>query len=163
MENKKEAAQNIIQSNAFFAAAAGAIPIPAVDVGAVTLVQLDMLKALCRIYSVNYSEIKGKAVISALSGSIMARYWASAIKATPGLGTLIGGISMSLMSGANTYSLGKVFDHLLSQYGSLDNFNLEEIRKVFREELSRGKELIKKKQEEDKKKASNADQDQDMV
>ncbi len=144
MQDKTAAARKIIQSNALFAAAGGAIPVPLLDIGAVTLVQLDMLKALCKLHEVDYSELHGKAVITALSGSIMARMSASAVKLIPGIGSLLGGISMAAFSAANTYGLGQVFDFLLSKYGSLDNFDIEEIKKVFKEEFEKGKDFFEK-------------------
>ncbi|MCB9288633.1 MAG: GTPase [Lewinellaceae bacterium] len=144
MQDKKAAGQKIIQSNAIFAAAGGAIPVPLLDVGAVTLVQLDMLKALCRLHNVDYSELQGKAIISALSGSLMARMSASAFKLVPGIGSLLGGISMAAFSAANTYSIGQVFDFLLSKYGSLDKVDIEEIKAVFEEEFEKGKAFFEK-------------------
>lgn len=144
MPDKASRARKIIQSNALFAAAGGAIPVPVLDVGAVTLVQLDMLKALCQLHEVNYSELEGKAIITALSGSMMARLSASAFKIIPGIGTLLGGLSMAAFSAANTYSLGKVFDFLLSKYGGLDNVDMEEIKKLFQEEFEKGKAFFEK-------------------
>ena len=142
MQDKKTAAQNIIQNNALFAAAGGAIPIPLLDIGAVTLVQLDMLKSLCHLHDVDYSELQGKAIISALSGSIMARFSSSFF-----IGGLLGGLSMAAFSAANTYSLGKVFDHLLAKYGSLDQFDIEEIKRVFQEEFEKGKRFFQQYRE----------------
>src|SRR5690606_32706110 len=135
MQDKRPRAQKIIQSNALFAAAGGAIPLPVLDVGAVTLVQLDMLKALCKLHQVDYSELQGKAIIAALSGSLMARMSASVFKLVPVVGSLLGGLTMAAFSAANTYSLGKVFDFLLSKYGGLDHVDMEEIRKIFQEEF----------------------------
>ncbi|MCO6475627.1 MAG: DUF697 domain-containing protein [Phaeodactylibacter sp.] len=148
MQDKTSRAQKIIQSNALFAAAGGAIPVPVLDVGAVTLVQLDMLKALCKLHDVDYSELQGKAIITALSGSIMARMSASVFKLIPGIGTVLGGISMAAFSAANTYSIGQVFNHLLDKYGSLDNFDIEEIRKVFQEEFEKGKDFFEKNRQD---------------
>ena len=144
MQDKTARARKIIQSNALFAAAGGAIPVPVLDVGAVTLVQLDMLKALCKLYGVDYSELQGKAIITALSGSLMARMSASAFKLVPGIGSLLGGISMAAFSAANTYSIGQVFDFLLSKYGSLDKVDIEEIKAVFEEEFEKGKAFFEK-------------------
>lgn len=147
MQDKKTAAQNIIQNNALFAAAGGAIPIPLLDIGAVTLVQLDMLKSLCHLHDVDYSELQGKAIISALSGSIMARFSSSFFKMVPVIGSLLGGISMAAFSAANTYSLGKVFDHLLAKYGSIDQFDIEEIKRIFQEEFEKGKRFFQQYRE----------------
>ena len=144
MQDRKAAAQKIIQNNALFAAAGGAIPLPLVDIGAVTLVQLDMLKALCKLHHVDYAELQGKAIITALSGSLMARLSASAFKLLPGIGSLLGGLSMAAFSASNTYSIGQVFNFLLSKSGSLDNVDIEEIRKVFEKEFEKGKEFFEK-------------------
>ena len=150
MQDKATAARKIIQSNALFAAAGGAIPVPVLDVGAVTLVQLDMLKALCKLYGVDYSELQGKAIITALSGSLMARMSASVFKLVPVVGSLLGGLSMAAFSAANTYSLGKVFDFLLNKYGGLDNVDMEEIRQLFQEEFEKGKEFFEKNRQDRK-------------
>lgn len=129
----------IIRKNVIWASAAGAVPIPILDIAAVTAVQLDMLKEMCRAYEVSYSSIKGKALISSISGSIMARYWASLLKAAPGIGTIFGSVSMSIMSGASTYALGTVFDKYLKEKGSLESIDQEEARKLFKKEFRKGR------------------------
>ena len=84
------------------------MPIPLFDIASVTAVQMDMLKQLADEYDADYSSSSGKAFVSALTGSTLARFAASAIKIFPGVGTVAGGISMSVMSAASTYALGQV-------------------------------------------------------
>ena len=66
-----------------------------------------MLKQLSRIYGIEFTEESGKAYVSAIAGSTLARFGASLIKAIPGIGSLVGGISMPILSGASTYALGR--------------------------------------------------------
>lgn len=142
---------HIIKKNVIWASAAGAVPIPLIDIAAVTSVQLDMLKSLCYAHDVAYSSVKGKALISSISGSLIARYWASLIKTVPGIGSWLGIFSMSIMSGASTYALGKVFEKYLKEEGSLDKIDKEEAQKMFRREFRKGRSYAKwiKQEEQD--------------
>ena len=141
----------IIRKNMIWAMGAGAIPVPVADVVAVTAIQLDMLKELCSHYEAAYAEQKGKSIVTALTSSIMARYAASAIKSLPGLGSIIGGVSMVVMSGASTYAIGHLFDKYLSEEGSFDSINMDEAKVVFKDAYKKGKKVAKKLKEELKK------------
>ena len=88
------------------------MPIPLLDMVAVTAVQLDMLKQLARIYDVPFREESGKSYMTAISGGLFARIGASAIKTIPFVGSYLGGVSMFVLSGATTHAIGQVFkDH----------------------------------------------------
>ena len=141
----------IIKRHTYWAVGAGLIPVPLADIAAVTAIQLDMLKALCKLYDVDYSQEKGKSWISALAGSTLssmaASFGASAVKAVPLIGTFIGITSMSIMSGAVTYALGNVFAQHFEGGGSLSNFKAENVKKYYREKLNEGKELAKELKE----------------
>ena len=133
-------AKAIINQHILMAMGAGAIPIPVADIAAVTSVQLDMFGKLCDLYLVDYSEYLGENIVKAVAGNTLARIGASAIKLLPGFGGLLGGASMSIMSGASTYALGKVFlNHLESGEESLFDFDVEEAKEIFKEELEKGK------------------------
>src|SRR5262245_34447088 len=106
--SKQLEADQIIKRHVIWAMGAGLIPMPVVDFTAVTAVQTDMLSQLARLYDVEYSNSSGKMFVAALTGSTFARIGASAFKALPGIGTILGGSSMSIMSGASTYAVGKV-------------------------------------------------------
>ncbi|MDY0093256.1 MAG: SHOCT domain-containing protein [Candidatus Vecturithrix sp.] len=136
---KQQQAEKIIKEHVLWSLGAGLIPIPLVDVAAVTVVQLDMLKQLCRLYEKIYSDSEGKALLSALTGGMLARIGASALKAIPGIGSLLGGVSMTIMSGASTYAVGRVaILHFTSGGGLLDlDFNFA--KKMYAEEFEKGK------------------------
>ena len=95
---KRDESEQIIMKHVLWSMGGGLIPIPLFDVAAVTAVQLDMLKSLASLYGVDYSKENGKAFAGALTGSTFARLGASAMKVIPGIGWVVGGFSMSVMS-----------------------------------------------------------------
>jgi len=139
---------SIITRHVYWAVGAGLIPIPIADIAAVTAVQIDMLKQVCAFYNIDYSEEKGKSWISALASSSMsalvAKIGSSALKVVPVVGTLAGAASMSIVSGASTYALGKAFASHFAEGGSLSDLNKEKVKKIYEEKLKEGKKIAKK-------------------
>ena len=135
-------ADKIVRSHVLWAMGGGLIPIPVLDFATVTVVQLEMLQQLAQIYEVNYSQNTAKAFVSALTGTAFARMGASIVKSIPGIGTVVGGASMSLMSGASTYAIGKVAISLFSTSRNLDNFNEEQIKNDYKDAYEKGKNYV---------------------
>ena len=140
----------IIKSHVLWALGGGLIPIPLADFVAVTAIQLDMVKDLCQVHGVPYEQQQGRTLISALAGTSLASIGASVVKAIPVIGSILGGVSMSIMSGATTYALGGVFDKHFSEGGTLDNFDVEDIREYYANQVEVGKKMAKKWQEQEK-------------
>lgn len=149
-------AEGIIKTHVLFALGGGLVPVPILDVVAVTAIQIDMLKQLARLYGVNFQEAKGKSLVSALGGSVVARYGASLVKAIPGIGSILGGISMSALSGASTYALGTIFNEHFASGGTMSDFNLKKAREIFEEEMEKGKQVVKEMEQE---KAQTSEED----
>lgn len=141
MNEKRYKADSIIKNHVMFATGAGAIPIPLLDFAGVTAVQLDMMKKLTNLYNENYSENVGKAFIASLTSTSLARMGASLIKAIPIVGTTLGVVSMSVMSGASTYALGNVITQFLEKGIGFEDFNEDMARKVYEENLEKGKKV----------------------
>ncbi|MEO0787449.1 MAG: DUF697 domain-containing protein [Bacteroidota bacterium] len=127
------------------------IPLPVADVFAVSALQLDMIRSLCKVYGLDFAESQGKAIVSSLTTSTMARAGArSLIKLVPGVGTVIGGITVAVINGASTYALGQVFKKHFSTGGTILDFDTERLRKVYHEQFEKGKSIAKQwKSEED--------------
>ena len=140
-------ADEIIRSHMFWAIGAGAVPVPLLDIAAVSGIQLDMLKQLSAHYGVPYSEQQGKSWLSALSASFLARLGANALKLIPGVGSLIGGVSMAVTSGASTYALGHVAKDHFEQQGTFDNLNIDEAKRRYEEAYEEGKKVAREKAE----------------
>lgn len=141
MSSQDQKAMDIIRKNMFWAMGVGFVPIPIVDLIGVTVVQIDMLKELCRLYGVRYTEIKGKALISSLAGASTARFASSIVKGVPIIGSLFGGISMSALSGASTFAIGRVFAQYLQEGIDLEDIDINKAKVIYEEEFKKGKKM----------------------
>ncbi len=143
----------IITNHVIFSMTAGAIPLPLVDVTAVTVIQLDMIKQLANHYGAQYDQDSGKSLVSSLVGATLARMGASAVKMIPGIGTVLGISTQVLLSGASTYALGKIFDGHFSNRGSIFDLNANDVKAKYEELLQKGKDVVqglkKEKKDED--------------
>lgn len=151
MEQKNVPAQAdaIINNHMGFAMVAGAIPVPVVDLIAVTAIQMDMLQQLAGLYEVDFNTERGKSLASALFGTAIgtkiARMGASAVKSIPGIGTILGIGSQVILAGATTFALGKIFQSHFQNKGTLFDFNVESMKAKFDDFLNIGKEEAEKK------------------
>ncbi len=148
MEKKNELAQDIVKSHVMYSLGAGLVPVPLLDIAAVSAVQLDMLKQLAKVYDQDFKESAGKGWISAITGSTLARMGASLVKSIPGIGTILGGVTMSALSGASTYAIGQVFVWHFSSGGTFMNFNFDKARKLYEREFEKGKKVAKEMEKE---------------
>jgi uncharacterized protein (DUF697 family) len=155
--DKRKRAEKILKEHVLWSLGAGLLPIPVIDVIAVSFVQLDMLKQLCRLYEKSFSESEGKATLSALTGGTLARLGATMLKALPGIGTIIGGVSMSIMSGASTYAVARVAIRHFESGGAFFDFDLDAAKKVYDEEFEKGKEYASTLEEERKASGTSPD------
>lgn len=139
---RSERADRIIHSHTLWSMGAGMIPVPMFDLLAVSAIQVDMLKQLAEAYGADFTENMGKTFVTALTGGTFARVGASFIKAVPGVGTLVGGASMSVLSGASTYAIGQVAKRHYETDGSLVDIDLNSARKRYDDALERGKRVV---------------------
>jgi uncharacterized protein (DUF697 family) len=117
-----------------------------------------MIRQLCRVYDKDFSESSGKAIITSLTSSIMARAGArSLIKLIPGIGTVIGGVAVSVFNGASTYALGQVFKRHFDSGGTILDFDPERLKKMYREQFEKGKKVAEQLRK-DKKAQQEAEQ-----
>lgn len=153
MEDKERQIRSdaMIKNHMVWSMGAGFIPVPFADILAVTAIQLDMVRNLARIYDVEFKESQGKAIITSLTGSTVARISANALKFIPGVGTVLGGVTMSVLSGASTFGVGEVFKRHFKTGGTFLDFDPERLRKMYREKFEKGKKMaaeMKKKEQQ---------------
>ena len=134
-------ADKIVHGHIMWAMGAGLMPIPLFDIAAVAAVQMDMLKQLAKVYVADYSNAGGKTFVGGLTGGTFAHIGASLFKFVPGLGTVWGGLSMSVMSGASTYAVGSVARSYLSAGKGFSGIDAEEAKRRYEEELLSGKDV----------------------
>lgn len=147
MSDKSSTADGLIKEHVVWSVGAGLVPVPIVDFVAVTAIQVDLIRQLCTLHGVSYDEGTGKVWVGALTGGALARIGASAIKAIPGVGSLLGGLSMSVASGASTYAVGQVVKKHLAAGGSMSNLNVEDAKRDYESELENGKRVAKEASE----------------
>lgn len=151
-ELRAECADTLIRKHVLWSSGAGLIPIPLADVAAVTGVQVNMLRDLTKLYGSELSESVLQSFVTALTGGMLARIGASAFKAIPGIGTLLGGASMSIMSGASTYAVGHVAKKHLESGGDLSKVDLAKAKSEYGSAYDKGKDFVTRlKNEPDKK------------
>jgi len=129
------------------------IPVPIADFFAVSAIQLDMIRQMCKLYEIDFKETEGKAIITSLTGSGLARLGArAAIKFIPGVGSVLGGITMSILSGGSSYALGEVFKQHFETGGTFLDFDMNRLKKFYNEKFEKGKKVAEKLKKEQAKK-----------
>lgn len=155
-EERSKHADTVIRNHIVFSMGAGIIPVPVVDVFAVSATQLDMIRQLCKVYDVDFSETQGKAIVSSLTSATLARLGAGSLaKLIPIIGSAVGSITNSLLAGASTYALGEVFKLHFKTGGTILDFDTNRLKKLYKEKFEKGKKVAEelRKQQEAKKKA----------
>jgi CRP-like cAMP-binding protein/uncharacterized protein (DUF697 family) len=126
LRDRRARAVKLVESFAVWSGAAGLIPFPLVDLAAVGAVQMQMLRRISRVYSVPFSENRGKALIGSLVGSTLPVSSgigaASIAKSVPVVGTTISAIVMPTLSAGATYAIGMAFIQHFASGGTLLNF-----------------------------------------
>ncbi len=150
-------ADTVIRTHVLLSMGASFIPIILADIFAVSALQLDMIRQLCRVYDIDFKETQGKAIVSSLTTSTLARAGArSVVKLIPGIGSLIGGVTVSIFAGASTYALGEVFKKHFESGGTILDFDADRLKNVYKEKFEKGKKVAQewKKEDEVKKQES---------
>lgn len=146
-------ADTIIRNHMIWSMGAGLIPVPIADFFAVSAIQLDMVRQLCKLYEVDFKENEMKAIITALVSSGLAKAGArSAVKFIPGLGSVLGGVAMSVLSGGSSYALGEVFKRHFETGGTILDFDMERLKKLYNEKFEKGKKVAQDLKDEEVRK-----------
>lgn len=161
--DKRPQANEIIKNHVGFSMGAALVPFPGADLLAVSAVQLNMLRQLAKLYNVGFFDTLGKNVISAIAGTGVARLGASLIKAIPGVGTVIGELSMPALSGASTYALGQVVAHHFQKGGTLEDLDFKTARQEYSDEMDAGKKVAEDLHQQQGSAKSDSDESIDKL
>lgn len=155
--NRSNEANQIIRTHMMWAMGAGLIPVPFADLLAVSGIQVDMIRQLAKLYDVEFKTTQAKAYITTLTGTGLARLGARAIKFIPGVGSILGGLTMSALSGASTYAIGEVFKKHFDTGGTFLDFDTDRLKKMYDEKFEKGKEVAEEIRKDQEKTKANAD------
>jgi len=129
-------ASQLVDRLSLWSGAAGLIPVPLVDMAAVGGVQFYMLRRLSEIYEIPFSENRGKSIVTSLAGAMapasLATATGSLIKGLPGIGTMIGALTMPIASAGATWVIGNVFIQHFASGGTLLDFNPPDYREFIK-------------------------------
>lgn len=158
-------ADTIIRNHVIWSMGAGFIPVIVADVLAISALQLDMIRQMCKVYDVDFAETQGKAVVTALTSSTLARLGAgSVVKLIPVLGSIAGGAALSVMAGGSTYAIGQVFKRHFESGGTILDFDPARLKKMYQEQFEKGKKMAEqwRKDEKVREEAKQAAQENDL-
>jgi uncharacterized protein (DUF697 family) len=135
---RDELALQLVDRLSLWSGAAGLIPLPLVDVAAVGGVQFYMLRRLSEIYGVPFSDNRGRSILASVAGAVIpASASTSVIKSLPGIGTVIGALTMPVVSAGATWVIGKLFIQHFASGGTLLDFNPSDYREFIKEQKAR--------------------------
>jgi len=158
-------ADTIVRNHVIWSMGAGFIPVIVADVLAISALQLDMIRQMCKVYDVDFSETQGKAVVTALTGSTLARIGAgSVVKLIPVLGSIAGGAALSVLAGGSTYAIGQVFKRHFESGGTILDFDPARLKKMYQEQFEKGKKMAEqwRKDEKVREQANEAAEENDL-
>jgi uncharacterized protein (DUF697 family) len=146
VSDKYQIAQKTVKKYMYWSMGAGLVPVPILDLVAVSGVQLKMLAALSKVYGIRFQKSSGKAAIGSLVGFIVPNtlsYFAfsSVAKTFPGLGSVAGATTMVLFSGACAWALGNVFIQHFESGGTFLDFDPDAVREYFRAQFEEGQRM----------------------
>jgi uncharacterized protein (DUF697 family) len=146
-ETHRDEINRIIARATHTAAGIGLIPVFGVDILGISAVQVHMVYQLSRVYGVPFAPDRMRAVATALIGSVVP--WAiaygwprMAIKNIPLVGPSLASVSMSVLSGASTWAIGRVYLKHLESGGNILNFDPEKMKDYFKAAFEEGKQVV---------------------
>jgi uncharacterized protein (DUF697 family) len=147
MNERTDRAYEIVGSYWKWSAVSGLIPVPILDVAVVTGVQLKMIADLAKLYGIPFREDLAKSVAGSLLGAASAPFLSTAtlgvlspaLKFVPGIGTVLGVITMPGFNAAATYALGRVFIQHFESGGTFLDMDPEKVREHFQKEFEAAK------------------------
>lgn len=144
MSERLEKANALVRRYSYWSAGFGLIPIPVVDLAAITGTQVKMVHGLSQIYGREFSEDAVRAAIGALVGAAVpvavGAGAVSALKTVPMLGQIAGTLALPALALAATVAVGRVFVQHFEAGGTLLDFDPEKMRAYFESEFKKAKD-----------------------
>jgi uncharacterized protein (DUF697 family) len=143
--SRKVLAEAAVRRFSYFAAGAGVIPLPGLDLVAIIGVELKMLRDVGRIYGVAFDEIRARAILGALLGGILPVNAAAGIRALfttvyrsiPGVGAVMNLLVMPATAAASNYALGQLFIEHFEHGGTFLDIDEKAMAAQFRAKTSK--------------------------
>jgi len=143
-DERHEQAEALVRRNVLWSVGVGVVPLPLFDIVGITAVEVKMLRQLANLYDIPFREGLAKKIIGSLllsigGVSIGAAVGVSLLKFVPIVGAAFGTVSIPIVAGAITHSLGKIFIKHFEAGGTFLDFETDKMREFFREEFDKAK------------------------
>lgn len=147
-QRRDKEALGIVKNHVWWSMGGGLLPIPFLDIVAVTAIQIKMIGSLCDLYEMEFIDHRRKAIIAALIGGIQPQLIASKIaislgKLVPGIGLASAILTMPVIAGAFTYAIGKVFIQHFESGGTFLDFDPSKVKAYFEQQYKEGQKFTR--------------------
>lgn len=136
-------ATEIVKRNMLWSAGAGVLPVPMLELVAITAVEIKLINELAQHYKLPFRNDLAKSAVLSLVGSLgsvtLGKLLAfSTMRAIPVFGPLLAVVAVPGMAAAITYAIGKVFIAHFEAGGTLLDFKPAAMRDYFRAQYGDG-------------------------
>ncbi len=134
--------QQLVKKYMLLSMATGLVPVPVVDVAALTAIQLQLLAKLAKQYDITFSEQLATSVLGSLvgaGGSTLATVTSHRLlmRLHP-VGWVVTAVTTAIFAGASTYAVGRVFVQHFDSGGTFLTFDPEKVRDFYAAQLKEG-------------------------
>ncbi len=135
-----------IRQHMWWSVGIGLVPVPLLDLAAITGIQINLLRVLAKLYGIPFIYDPGRKFIASLIASVLPvmsapTAAASLAKAVPLMGQTAGVLMLPALGGAATYALGKVFSVHFASGGTFLTFDPEQARAYYAEAFREGRRI----------------------
>jgi uncharacterized protein (DUF697 family) len=146
VSEKQQQSLKTVKQYMWWSMGAGLVPLPILDLVAVSGVQVKMLADVSKIYDLPFEKSRVRAVIGSLVGFVVPHALSygligSLVKAVPWGGAVAVAPSMALFCGACTWALGNVFIQHFESGGTFLDFDPDAVKEYFRAQFEEGKKI----------------------
>lgn len=138
-----------------WATVAGFIPVPLLDLAAISGVQIKMIYDLCKVYDIPFDQRRVRAIVSGLAGGGVTTVASTAlsgtfIKSVPVIGSTLAAVTQPVMSYATSFAIGTIFVRHFESNGTLMSMSIESLKATYHEQVAYAKKMFLKKSVEQK-------------
>ncbi|MFC4159108.1 YcjF family protein [Chitinimonas lacunae] len=121
---RRHYAEDIVREHALLAGASMAIPVPLIDTLASFAIQLKLVRRLCQLYSVDFTEHRLRALLAATVGGVSTGWAAgSALAAVSVASFFTSFVPSAVIASGLTYAIGQVFIAHFETDGTLSDLD----------------------------------------
>lgn len=151
-EIRIKAADNTIKYYCYWSFSAALIPVPIIDLAAMTTIQVKLVQELSELYDVPFSQGKAKKAVTILIAGMSSATFTSLGKLVPGIGYFGLVAPLAVINVSHTYAVGKIFAQHFQAGNNLDSFDAEDQKETFKSKIEDGKEFARRTKKEFKSK-----------